>query len=386
MAATEGSRDDLRSTASLWAAAVSAALALPGTAAAQWEGDPTRGQVSVRWLSYQDWQPGLDRITVQAPAVLVRTPVAGGWSAEAQGTVDSVSGASPRWHSAVSGASRMNDERRAGDLKVTRRLERATWSAGVAVSGEDDFLSRTASVQVTMATDDNNRAWSAGMALTRDRIGSSDDASLHERRRTREVSLAVTQVLARTDVVQVSLGHSAGKGFYSDPYKRPDLRPRSRHHGTLSLRWNHHVESLDVSVRSSYRYYRDSFGIRSHTVQVEPVVQATPRITLTPSLRAYTQRAAWFYYDPVYSYLGEPLPPGYGNAPGAPLSADHRLSAFGALTLGLKVSLQLPDDWSADLKLERYEQRGAWRVGGDGSPGLAPFSARFVQVGLARRF
>jgi hypothetical protein len=42
--------------------------------------------------------------------------------------------------------------------------------------------------------------------------------------------------------------------------------------------------------------------------------------------------------------------------------------------------------WTVDLKFERYEQRGTWRIGGAGSPGLAPFSARFVQWGLARTF
>lgn len=386
MAATDDAGSGAPRGAALWAAAVGAALALPGTSAAQVEGDPTQGQAGIKWLSYRDWQPGLDRIRVEAPAMQVRTPVVGGWSAEAQATIDSVSGASPRWHSAVSGASRMSDERRAGDVKVTRHLDRATWSVGAAMSDENDFRSRTASLQGSVASEDNNRAWSAGLALTLDRIGSSDDPALAERRRTTEFSLAVTQALSRTDIVQAALGHSAGKGFYSDPYKRPDLRPRSRHHSTLTLRWNHHVEAWNVSLRSSWRYYRDSFGIRSHTLQFEPVLQAAPRITLTPSLRAYTQRAAWFYFDPVYSYLGEPFPPGYTDPPSAPLSADHRLSAFGALTLGMKVALQLPDEWSADLKFERYEQRGGWRVGGSGSPGLAPFSARFVQVGLARRF
>ena len=39
-----------------------------------------------------------------------------------------------------------------------------------------------------------------------------------------------------------------------------------------------------------------------------------------------------------------------------------------------------------DLSYQRYEQRAAWRVGGDGSPGLAPFSAQWWQLGVARSF
>jgi hypothetical protein len=38
------------------------------------------------------------------------------------------------------------------------------------------------------------------------------------------------------------------------------------------------------------------------------------------------------------------------------------------------------------LKLESYRQTAGLRLGGSGSPGLAPFNARFVQVGLTHRF
>jgi hypothetical protein len=37
-----------------------------------------------------------------------------------------------------------------------------------------------------------------------------------------------------------------------------------------------------------------------------------------------------------------------------------------------------------DLKLERYEQRGSWRLFGTGSPGLQPMRATSLQVGFTR--
>jgi hypothetical protein len=83
---------------------------------------------------------------------------------------------------------------------------------------------------------------------------------------------------------------------------------------------------------------------------------------------------------------GAPYPPGYLAAASAPLSADHRLSGFGAWTVGLKVGWNPLPGWSTDLKLERYEQRAHWRLGGPGSPGLAPLQATFWQWGLSRRF
>jgi hypothetical protein len=36
--------------------------------------------------------------------------------------------------------------------------------------------------------------------------------------------------------------------------------------------------------------------------------------------------------------------------------------------------------------MERYEQRGSWRVGGTGSPGLEPLRARFLQWAFLHRF
>ena len=62
------------------------------------------------------------------------------------------------------------------------------------------------------------------------------------------------------------------------------------------------------------------------------------------------------------------------------------MSAFGAITMGLKVSKQLNPDWLIDLKYETYEQRGDWCLSGKGDSGLADFSARSIQVGVSRQF
>lgn len=382
MAAT----DDAAQPAKAWGSIVAAALLLPGAAAGQGEPGPGPASVAFKWLHYRDRQPGLDRIEVTAPALLLRLPMGEQWGVEASATLDQVSGASPRWHSAISGASRMTEKREAGDLKVTRYESRSSYALGVAQSKENDFRSHALSVEGRWSTDDNNRSWNAGLALTRDRIGSVDDVSLDERRRTVEVTAGITQALSRHDLVQLSLTLADGRGYYGDPYKRVDQRPGNRRQTITVLRWNHHVEPADLTLRSSYRAYVDSFGVRSHTLQLEPVLALGERFAIAPLLRLYSQSAARFYYDPVYSFAGAPYPPGYFEVPPALLSPDQRLSAFGAVTLGIKVSVRLGSAWSTDLKLERYEQRGAWRIGGAGSPGLAPFSARFVQWGLSRQF
>lgn len=372
---------------------LAAALALPGVLAtpsvAHAENAPEHGLIAFKYLSYQDRQPGAKRVGVEAPSLRVLAPLGSQWAIDAGGVLDSVSGASPRYHSAMSGASRMSDERRAVDLKVTRYQPRSAYSLGVTNSTEHDYRSRAISLDGRFASEDNNRTWNVGLGLTRDRISATGNPTLQERKRSTELMLGVTQAVTPNDLVQINTTVSLGKGYYSDPYKELDVRPGKRTAFIGLLRWNHHLEASDTTLRSSYRLYKDSFGILAHTLDAEWVKRLTPQLTVTPSARYTMQSAARFYFDPVYgvdSNGDTVFPPGYDpNSPPTYSSLDQRLSAFGGITLGLKAVYALTPDWTADAKLERYEQRASWRIGG-GSPGLDPFSATFVQLGLSRRF
>ncbi|MYM71491.1 DUF3570 domain-containing protein [Duganella sp. FT134W] len=366
------------------ASILSAALMLPGVQAHA-EAPPTNGVISVGYLDYQDSQSGLDRIRVHAPSVSIMTPVAGVWSVSGTLVKDDVSGASPRYHTAVSGASRMSDDRKAGDVALTRYLERGSVTVGAAYSTEHDYVSRALSLQGSYESEDRNTTWSAGIGHSDNKIDPVNRIVTNERKRTTNFLLGVTQVLTANDVAQLTLGYDDGSGYFSDPYKAFDNRPRSRSETTLLARWNHHVAATDGTTRLSYRYYRDSFGIRGHTLGAEYVQPLSGGWTLTPEVRLYTQSAASFYYDPVYdSKLGAPFPPGY-NGTGY-MSADQRLSGFGAVTLGLKASKQIDKLWSVDAKVSAYQQRGSWRLFHQGSPGLDAFRAQTVQIAINRQW
>lgn len=375
---------DLRDKAG---AIIAAALALPGVLVHA-QTAPEHGEVALKYLQYEDSQPGLKRIKVSAPSLYVLAPLSSKWALEGSLVSDSVSGATPRYHSAISGATpRMEDERHAGDVKITRYQDRATYSLGVSKSKEHDYDSTAVSFDASFSSEDNNRSWNIGIGHANDKISSSNDANLHERKRTTEFMVGVTQAVSSNDLVQLNFTLNQGRGYYSDPYKEPDIRPRKRDQSILLARWNHHFEGIGATLRSSYRYYHDTFGINAHTLGAEWVHPVGGRFTLTPSLRFYSQSAARFYYDPVYDPdVGAPYPPGYFTNPPEFISPDQRLSAFGGITVGLKAAVRLTPDWSADVKLERYEQRSDWRIGGQGSPGIDPFRATWLQLGVSRRF
>lgn len=368
-------------------ALLAAAMLLPGIGAVHAETAPERGSVAFKYLYYKEDQAGLDRIRVHAPAVSVLAPIAGEWSLAASATVDDVSGASPRYHTAVSGASRMSDLRKAGDVSVTRYLPRGSVSVAAAYSTEHDYVSRALSLQASLASEDKNTTWNFGAGGSDDSINPVNKAVQDAGRQTVSVLGGVTRVLTPVDVAQFTLTHSRGHGYYSDPYKLADNRPDRRRQSTALLQWNHRFLAKGATSRLSYRFYRDSFGVNAHTLGAEWVQGLAHGWSVTPSLRLYSQRAASFYFDPVYdSRLGPPFPPGYAFDGTRHSSADQRLSGFGALTLGVKLAKQLNRDWAMDLKLERYEQRGSWRLFGSGSPGLSPMRAVSLQVGVTRQW
>ncbi|GGC96732.1 DUF3570 domain-containing protein [Undibacterium terreum] len=309
------------------AALMAAALALPLSAQVHAETAPENGLISLKHLDYQDYQPGIDRIRVKATALQVIAPIAEEWAIGGSVVTDSISGASPAFH--TSAITKLKDFRRAGDVDVTRYFQRGSINIGVNISGESDYLSRGLSAQGSLSSEDKNTTWTAGFGVNNDDINPNNHIVSHEHKRTADFLLGVTQILTPDDIVQFTLGYSDGNGYFSDPYKFLDSRPRSRDSTTLLARWNHYLNSTRGILRISYRYYSDNWSIHSHTFNNEYVQELPGGWTITPFLRLYTQTKARFYIDADPSILPfAPSPP-----PDAVFhSEDQRLANFGALT------------------------------------------------------
>jgi hypothetical protein len=365
------------------AALIAAALALPGmlpgTSLAQ--SAPDEGVIALRYYDYRDWQAGADRMSVRSPSLYALVPLSDTLTVEGSLVYDSVSGASPLYHDTVSGASGrgIGDYRSAADAKLTRYFGGSAIAVGAAYSHEQDYLSRAASVEWRTWSADRNRTFAIGMGAAKDRINAVEGVNgpvLDQPRETYDYLLGITQVLDARSLVESSLTWSDGRGYYADPYKLHDARPDRRRIFAWLTHYNRYFPAWDATLRFAYRYLDDSFGDRSHMLEAS-WVQALPNgFTLTPTLRYLTQSAASFYRDP-------PFPEGF--VPGGLYTADARLSAFGAVTLGLRLAKELPHGVTADLAVNVYRQRGDWRLG-RGSPGLAEFSARWIELGLSKRF
>jgi len=366
------------------AALVAAALALPGIlpAVALAQSAPDEGVVALRYYDYRDWQPGVDRMSIKSPSLYAFVPLSDTLTVEGSLVYDSVSGASPIYHDTVSGASGrgIGDYRSAGDAKVTKYFGDSSLAVGAAYSHEQDYISRAASLEWRTWSADRNRTYAIGFGAAKDRINAVEGVNapvLDQPRETYDYLLGVTQVLDAQSVVESSLTWSDGRGYFSDPYKLHDMRPDHRRILAWLTRYNRYFASPDATLQLGYRYLDDSFGDRSHMLEASWVQTLPHGFTLTPTIRYFTQSAAYFYRDP-------PFPQGF--VPGQLYTADERLSAFGAVTLGLRLAKELPNRVTIDVAYNAYRQRGDWRLGGSGGPGLATFSARWIELGIAKRF
>jgi hypothetical protein len=371
---------------------IAASMSVLGINSAVAESAPEYGSISYKYLDYLDYQSNVPdsysgassstskkRIKVKAHALLVKIPVAGEWLISGNYVGDSISGASPEYHS--KSLVKLKEHRDAGGVSITRYLPRGTLSFGVNQSNENDYFSRTYSLLGTVSTEDKNTTFNAGVSVSNDEISSTNGHVVNEKKRVVDLILGVTQVLTTNDIAQLNIGYSSGSGYFSDPYKFFDNRPDNKNHFTVLGRWNHYIAKTDGSSQLSYRYYKDTYNISAHTVNFDYSQPFEGGWIVTPSFRYYTQTAAKFYIGV------DPGAPEFYELPETKYSSlDQRLSEYGAITLGLKVSKQINPDWLIDVKYEEYKQKESWALTGNSDGVLEPFGFRSFQFGITRRF
>jgi len=371
---------DRKSNSSTLSILTAAALAIPGTsipelalAQSALEGPIFRAQYDY----YRDYQKNDERITVKTPSFWLFTPLDSSTTLQAGYVIDSVSGASPWYLSTVSGATGIgiNDNRRAGDLKISHEFDSFSLGVGGSYSTEQDYKSSAGLLEATFWTPDKNTTLTSGLAATFDSIQSSNDETLDERRRTWAYSLGVSQVLTPQSFLQTNLTYGSADGYFSDPYKFFDKRPHSRESWAWLTRYRYLLRSLGAALHLDYRFAWDSWSLRSHMLEAgwyQPILDSW---TIRPSIRYYTQGEASFFYDSF-----PPIDDTYFY------SADQRLSAFGSLTLGIKLIKDFGDGWSCDIGYAAMQQRAALALGSATANNLESLYARWWSVGMTKKF
>jgi hypothetical protein len=264
------------------------------------------------------------------------------------------------------------DLRVAGDLNWSQPLGIGNRiAANGHVSVEHDFQSASTSLLFSRDFNSKNTTLGVGVSGEFDRIkplgkvpiGGSDYAldQTGKRVETKSVlgaQLGLTQVLARNWIAQLNLSVERSRGYLNDPYKivshvdatgvasqylfenRPDNRERR------SV-WLGNKVALGSSVLDvSLRYGTDDWGVDSQTLEARYRLRVGGSMYLEPHLRWYRQDAADFYR----LYLTD------AESAMAFKSADPRLGAFTAGTVGLKLGMPRPGGSEIAVRLEGYQQ------------------------------
>jgi len=176
----------------------------------------------------------------------------------------------------------------------------------------------------------------------------------------------ITQVLGRNTLMQANYSVTYASGYLTDPYKllsqvedwgsaapgEPvdylyENRPSSRNKQALFTSLRRYIAGSTVDL--SYRYFWDDWGITSQSVDSFLRLPLGSGRALEPHVRWYQQTAADFHR--FYLVQGQTLPQF--------ASADSRLAAFDAWTLGLKYSFPLQHLDRLALSAEYYTQLGS---------------------------
>ncbi len=295
------------------------------------------------------------------------------------------------------------------------------------VSLEPDFESTFGSINMGWELNNKLTTLSAGYGLTLNDIirtagssgghhggGGDENAEDFTAESTfHSINAGLSQVMGKNTLFHLNGSYSNQEGYLSNPYKLvyvrgeitadeyldalidsfandgkvgfseatsleavgPDLfrekRPDERHQWTVSAGINQYIPSLDASLHFDYRYYMDSWDINSHTFEFSWFQNLPQGITVTPSIRYYSQSSADFF-APYFL-----APRADGN-----YSSDYRLSGFGKLSGGISISKQFAKGVRLDAGIEYFSHRGSLKLGGNGVDSYADIDSYLISGSL----
>lgn len=254
-------------------------------------------------------------------------------------------------------------------------LSKTNWSGYF--SREYDYISYGLGFSLTQEFNQKNTSLSASFAYSRDNskplggapvglsampttVGTAKQSLPGDQFKTiNDLMIGLTQVLNRHTLVQLNFAYGRSSGYMNDPYKILSVvdnnadtidylfekRPEKRNKRILYFKLVHQLNE-DV-IRGSYRFFKDSWEISSHTMDLRYRYELGAGHYLQPHFRYYQQSAASFYRY----FLHQSDNPQYA-------SADYRLGEMNSTTFGLLYGVELGRLNEFNVRIERLKQSG----------------------------
>ncbi|MFI5335403.1 MAG: DUF3570 domain-containing protein [Opitutales bacterium] len=333
---------------------------------------------------FQSWKEDNGRIGVTSHYAQAEQDFGPDTHFSLMGLIDNIAGATPtgelpRTPGGPTPLAHMEDQRRAVDSELSHQFKRVNVTAGYGYSRESDYISRGVSLNTVTDFNDKNTTLLLGDGHTTDTIMEKKLGWTANRYKVgNDAIIGFTQLLDPNTSITGNITYGTDRGYLADPYKivsttmlaldpgtyytPPENRPRHKSKVSVFLGMNRNYENLHGAADLSYRYYTDSFGIRSHTLSVSWVQDIGEHFVLQPWVRFSRQGAADFYYynldqaHIVTTYDTSTFETGTGQAPF--YSSDSRLSRMDTLDLGLKLTWKIKRWLAIDVSYDRYTTRG----------------------------
>ncbi|MCX5746263.1 MAG: DUF3570 domain-containing protein [Proteobacteria bacterium] len=149
------------------------------------------------------------------------------------------------------------------------------------------------------------------LLLSRDTVGRAGDPQFEEALGSVGARAAITQILDRRTLAELAWETTRLDGFQASPYRFvaiggegtcatgapycvPESVPSTRTRNAATLRARRALDG-ELSAGVDYRFYFDSWGLRSHTVQPDLTYRISSDALVAVRYRYYTQNEARFY-------------------------------------------------------------------------------------------
>jgi hypothetical protein len=238
--------------------------------------------------------------------------------------VDVISAASPDAVDATTSASRVNEAVDVDVRSTFKRGEHDTLTTRASVHYEEPLSSGTVGAGWRRGLADDNATLGASAYVTIDGFDGRDHFGIYYGKTARETvnaNITASQLLSPTTIVDGAYGITVQHGTLDTGWNAvpvidggyaDEVLPSERVRHALTARIAQHVPWTHSTVKASYRYYADDFGLRAHSVEVAGYQYLLPWLYARGSYRYHHQTGVDFFttslptmYDPRMEHTAD---------------------------------------------------------------------------------
>ncbi len=343
--------------------------------------------VSVQYMSYDE---DSGRTSIHTPALELNLDLGVDYTLNITSIHDSVSGASPTYYDATSGASATiqdgvlsqsdirygdipyDEDRKALGVSLIKRLEsRDELNFGYNYSNENDYKSKEFSFGYLYYLDKSkNNSISLGASYQKNKVdipcflGNSECDALSGASSSvvskdlyvLNTQVGYTQIIDKTSLIKGAVFHISEHGYLTNPYMRvvkdyytlpkisEEKKPNNRKAYGFSIEYDKAINDKLASLLF-YRYYEDSWGITSQTLDVKFFYDINKRFTTGLNFRGYTQSKADFFSGRRDYFTDEKY-----------ASSDRRVSKFDSYNYALTFKYKVNNKLKLNCGIGYYKQ------------------------------